>query len=853
MAGGADALVVALITALTLVYFYPLFLGRTNSILGPYGSYVYPWASVPNTYGLTEPQTDYAELSYPWLVITDDALDEGTIPLWASNVYGGGYDLFANGSSAVIYPPRLFFLAITSPVRAHDLFLVFHLWGSGIAMYLLARELSIGRWGASFAAVAWMFATWNTGWMQLEVVTPMALFLPATIAAVHRAMTRRTGRATIGAGLVCALAASSGHLLLLGVTLFVAASYAAALAVTTLWHRRGGARSADVADVDLTAERDLAAGDAPSPGESTSIRPEDDTPKHLRRSRKLELLGVGGRLALLGLVAAGSAAMLLVPTLLALRNGQRVPFSYAELRDNFLAEPWMLKRLVLPQQVPIDADDMQYLGFVGTATAVFAVVGLFSRRRPGAWLARVLVVAVPLVMIGTPLTWVVWRFVPAMDVFRPYTRLIVFASFGMVIAAGIGVQLIVEAARRHRPRSDVVLAVALVMVIVATAGQLMWLGRRSNPPFVPHEARYALPNTPLIDSIDDDADPDGWPARVIPLVLRRADDGELTGVTLYANTGAAVGVDTTSGYDSSVDPRTMTMLRVLGGADPADPTLGTLPSAYLATFESWSTRFELLARLGVTDIVTLPPPADTAVNFDASWDRLDAVADYSGADGTIYAVPGAVAGPRLVAADEVVADERQALSRFADPAFPAERVVLVEADELSRSGIEPLGAPSASSGSGAATTRAEDLGEIVSAQRGVNTARIEVSAEAPAWVVVPDAWAEGWRATVNGKSAPVVRVNYYQRAVRVDAGTSTIAMRYRPPGLVAGTIVSIVTVTASLLALVWLSVAAWSDARRSARRRLEFEHQLVAEQPGGDGHAGLVDPGDEPPTGAGRT
>ena len=291
-----------------------------------------------------------------------------------------------------------------------------------------------------------------------------------------------------------------------------------------------------------------------------------------------------GRLALLGAVAAGAAAVVLLPTVLALRAGQRVPFTYDELRQQFLAEPFMLKRLFLPPDLPMTADQMQYLGFVGSSTVVFALVGLFSRRRAGAWLARVLVVAVPLIMIGTPLTALTWRFVPGMNVFRPYSRLIVFAAFGLVLAAALGVQMVLDGIARQRPTLQPAIRVGLAMAIVVTAGQLMFLGRRSNPPFVPHEARYALPSTPLIEEVRGNANPNGWPARVIPVFLRRANDSALSGVTLYANTAQAVGLDTMSGYDSSVDRRTLVLLRVLNGADPNDTPLGRYPAAFLAAY-----------------------------------------------------------------------------------------------------------------------------------------------------------------------------------------------------------------------------------------------------------------------------
>ncbi|MEZ5266187.1 MAG: YfhO family protein [Acidimicrobiales bacterium] len=804
-----DLLVLAVLTALTVAYFHPLLRGQTSSPLGAYQTIDYPWAAIPNENVLAHPQNDYAELSYPWNVITDDALAQGTIPLWSPLVYGGGYEFFANGSSAVLYPPRLLALAVTSPVRAHDLFLVFHVWASGIAMYLLGRELRTGRWAATFAAVAWMFATWNLTWMHLEVVTPIALFLPASVAAVHRAVTRGSARAAIGAGLVLALAFSSGHLLFVLLTLFVAGTYGLALAIGSLWRTRRRPRP-DNAGAD---------GAAPAAAEHA--------PRHLRRSWRLDLAIAGGRLALIGVVGVAVAAVVLVPTFAALRRGQRVPFTWQELQDNYLAEPWMLKRLFLPQTLPIDADQMQYLGFVGFLTPLLALVGVCSRRRPGAWFARVVLVTVPLIMIGTPLAWVAWRLVPGMNVFRPYSRLVVFVAFALCVAAALGVQVLLDAVARHRPNARTALHVALVVAIVGTAGHLMYLGRRSNPQFIDHEARFAMPPTPLIEQLHALDEPNGWPQRTMPLLLRFAeDDGRFRGVFFYANTAAVNGIDTTAGYDSSLDARTLAVLRVLDGADPADPALTESGAAIVALPSSWSARFDLAARLGITTVATMPQPEDPdAVAWSESWAGLDAEQVYASNDGVVYRVPGAVAGPRLIGADDVVDDDQQALERFTDAAYPADAQVVLERSELERTGLEPLGPPSPG-----ATAGDRAAGVVTRAERGVNTATIDVEADEAAWLVVPDAWAEGWHATVNGQDAPVVRVNYYQRAVRVEAGASTVAMRYRPPGFVAGATISALGLALSLVAALWLSVRAWAERRRSARRRLQFEHQLVAEQ-----------------------
>ena len=58
------------------------------------------------------------------------------------------------------------------------------------------------------------------------------------------------------------------------------------------------------------------------------------------------------------------------------------------------------------------------------------------------------------------------------------------------------------------------------------------------------------------------------------------------------------------------------------------------------------------------------------------------------------------------------------------------------------------------------------------------------------FVVLADAYDPGWRATVDGSPAPVLRANAVFRAVAVPAGQHRIEMRYRPAAATAGLAVS---------------------------------------------------------------
>jgi hypothetical protein len=72
-------------------------------------------------------------------------------------------------------------------------------------------------------------------------------------------------------------------------------------------------------------------------------------------------------------------------------------------------------------------------------------------------------------------------------------------------------------------------------------------------------------------------------------------------------------------------------------------------------------------------------------------------------------------------------------------------------------------------------------GEAVLRSASANRLAFNVTASSPAWLVVADAYDPEWRARVNGREVPIVRANFFQRAVHLKGGNETVEMTYRPP------------------------------------------------------------------------
>ncbi len=85
-------------------------------------------------------------------------------------------------------------------------------------------------------------------------------------------------------------------------------------------------------------------------------------------------------------------------------------------------------------------------------------------------------------------------------------------------------------------------------------------------------------------------------------------------------------------------------------------------------------------------------------------------------------------------------------------------------------------------------------GGILQTIETVDRLELRVTADRPTVVVVRDAFAPGWTAAVNGKAAPVLRADGRHRAVPIPAGESRVRLSYRPPRLLAGVVLSLLSI-----------------------------------------------------------
>jgi uncharacterized membrane protein YfhO len=91
-----------------------------------------------------------------------------------------------------------------------------------------------------------------------------------------------------------------------------------------------------------------------------------------------------------------------------------------------------------------------------------------------------------------------------------------------------------------------------------------------------------------------------------------------------------------------------------------------------------------------------------------------------------------------------------------------------------------------------------------------------VSASGNGIVLVRNTFDAGWRATVDGDPAPVLRTDFFLQGVPVTAGRHTILLTYRDPAIGAGLAISVVVLTLLLGAALILALRRRREAPAEA-------------------------------------
>jgi hypothetical protein len=662
---------------------------------------------------------------------------------------------------------------LVSPSWVHDLYLMFHIWLGGLAMFALLKEFGARFAGALLSGVAWSFSSFSAFWIQLENYEVVLALLPFVVLCIHRWHARRSWRALAVGGLLLGVIFVGGSPELALPCFVLAFVYAASLSLTRLVSR-------------------------------------------WRQLATRQRLVIAATPVALGVVAVAVAAVALLPFLALQSRYAREPFTLAENLKLGKVVPGDFLHTFVPADLPLTSTNTAV--FIGSLAGLLAIIG-FVRRRPGAGLARGTAIFLLLFFSLPPFQWLVYNAIPKLDFVGGLGRLLFVWVFAVAILAGLGLDTVVAIVRRRSrswaatpavaPASDhhrddqlpwarwsapswrrlapvarrTAPAVVAVASVGLTAAQLFVYMRDANPPFQARSGSQLFPETPAITAVRQAIGPAPGRDRVLPLTGPTG--GPPASVPLVWATSLALDLPSAGGYESAVPTDTADLWRFVAGESLTAIRRNQIRFAFGPYFAQ-GTRIELLGRLGVAAVLTEP-------NVSFSPDQLEAWhlrETYRGSGGVVFEVLDRPRRAFLVDRAVLVDDADQALDRLVEPDFDPRSEVILEDAKRARDNLSTTQPAEGTAGTVRWLTDSAD--EL----------RLEVRSENPAWLVVLDSWDPGWSASIDGHPTDMVRADYNFRAVRVPAGTSTVRMSYRPPGLVLGAVVSGVTVTLIVAALI---------------------------------------------------
>jgi len=750
-------------------------------------------------------ESDTYEFYAPLARLFADALHSGHIPWWTSMIYGG-YPLFADGETAMVYPPNLLAYGLLPANVAFVLLRILAYVVASATMYVFGRVLGRSRWAATIAGLSFGFGSYSIGQMQHVNLLACAAWLPLVLASLERAIqtggTRRC-RACAVAGLAIGLQALTPHSAVLIISALTAAGYML-LRLVLLPNSH--------AHLAIPAGR-------------------------TRAWLAVRLLATGG-----GIGACIGAVQLLPLAALAAQSqrGQGVTYAYA---TSFSFPPPNLVTLLFPYFFRggdgtywspwFRWDTTMYAGVVPVVFATFAVVTCARRScRDRRVVALALLGATGLLlsfgdMTPLKLYGVLWH-LPLLSSQRAPSRYLLLPAIALAGLASFGADAFRNRIadrygdRGHGAGNGWWPPVALI-VVTGVIGILLEgaRGRIQRSPEIGHALLLAPYRALGGQQIELHAPIDALPALLYSLRIT----SRWTGCALLLLLATAAGLALWRAFphrgawwQTALVVLTACDLLVIGsnfhptatetaiwGLPPAgEVLLAAQPAArHYTRWPAAETAPDKLAPFGLADAAgytSLEPAAHAALlpalqqfrstSLDVlavrytvqpsraplqNGDAGDVI--YHDADVVVGQRPGEHPRAWIVTNARPVADQRAALAAVVDGAVNISTTVLLEMPTIPEaSSTPPQAAPPT-------VTVLSDRGDALA---------IAAETVQDAWLVVADLWYPGWSVTVDGEQREVYRANGVIRAVRLPAGNHRVEFRYHERWLPVGGILSVI-------------------------------------------------------------
>lgn len=504
-------------------------------------------------------------------------------------------------------------------------------------------------------------------------------------------------------------------------------------------------------------------------------------------------------------IAVGTAAVAWLPAVRFVANTVRSDVGYAFVATGapLLETIHTLVPGVLGDLSPV------YLGLPALALAIMAWLG--RRQRPRAeivfWAGAAFLAAWLALGDKGILFELVYHAAPGFALFRQQERLLGLFSFSsaLLAAQGLAIWLKVEELERRRLVRDTaavlggglllagfILALASPIIdaawwltwwrqagITAVVLGLLWRGRREAhwPALILVGLLAADLYLPSLAAIERQPGSPAayWPQPAWVSTLKEEDVGRIDSSRLFfANVGEIYGLED------------------IRGISPLKPQV-------LADLEQLP-RPRLWQLLNVTHALTAVPPQAAPLQQTAVISQ--SLIPNQSIEVPLYRFEAALPRTWMSYQPVVVAGAEAALELLHNPTFDPARDVVLHGPITGLEGISSPATPP----------------QVAITRHSPRALEISVDTETAGLLVVSE-WAyPGWQASLDGRRVPLHTADYALQVVQVPAGQHTVQLNFVPPDVVAGVVISLLTlVAAGIVAWRWQPVVLPRDRRHPAR------------------------------------
>ena len=146
-----------------------------------------PWRSFADQFGISVPHnellSDLILENYAWKRFIMECIEARQLPLWNPYIFAG-VPFLAAGQHSALYPFSILFY-IMPIARAYGYFTVLQFFLAGLFMYIFARTIGIGRFGAFVAAITYTFSALFVVRVVFTMIIAAMAWLPLLLAMIE--------------------------------------------------------------------------------------------------------------------------------------------------------------------------------------------------------------------------------------------------------------------------------------------------------------------------------------------------------------------------------------------------------------------------------------------------------------------------------------------------------------------------------------------------------------------------------------------------------------------------------------------------------------------------------------------